>query len=208
MRLPPTLFSAAVSLACGAGALACGSGEREVRAHHAGGALATEVREVRLADGTWTEDGAFRAWYEDGTLEAQGSFLAGVEVGPWTRWYPDGTTRERGSYLFGRKEGVWVHRHCDGSIDPELSGVYEDGRRIDDFLIDGTLTTEFADGSPSDVTDYVDGVRHGKSGSWYPNGARRSEGTYEHGRRVGEWTFWKPRPAPDEPAGYGAGSER
>lgn len=53
----------------------------------------------RGADGKWGKNGIGRAYYQNGTLEREGSYRDGVRVGVWTYYNPDGSlnrTENRG----------------------------------------------------------------------------------------------------------------
>ena len=171
-------------------AVACGDGGRQVRAHFESGALKAEGREVRATDGTWKKSGPFRSWHENGAPASQGSYRADTASGTWTHWYPDGALQARGCFLFGEREGVWIERLPDGSLDREASGVYEQGRKIDDFLIDGSLEEVYSANRLRERVNYVDGLRHGPATTWFPNGSKRSEGEYVRGAKSGPWTYW------------------
>lgn len=173
-----------------------------------GGSLRSEAHEVRGPDGTWRMDGPFRSWHADGSREAEGSYVDDLQSGPWTTWYPDGALQSRGSYLFGEKEGVWVHRAPDGALDEELTGMYEAGKRLAAFHVDGPQTEWFAKDQPRERSEYVDGLRHGAATTWYPSGKKRSEGAYEAGRKVGTWTYWREDGSVDPALSGFAGSGR
>lgn len=130
-------------------------------------------------------------WHESGEKLAEGSLENGVRQGPWTSWYPDGALQTRGSYLFGEKEGVWTHRSPAGAIDEELTGVYEAGILVGEFVIDGTVTSSFGEDRPRERAEFRDGVRHGVAATWHPDGSKRSEGHYADGRKTGRWTYWR-----------------
>ena len=176
--------------------VSCGDGSREVLAHYDSGRLRSEGREIQLGE-EWVASGVFRSWHEDGAPAEEGSYSEGEASGAWATWYPDGTLESKGSYLFGEREGVWVFREPDGSLDAERTGIYEAGQRFADFLIDGVLQDDFAEGRPRERVEYVDGLRHGLCESWYPDGAKRSEGRYEGGRKSGRWSYWTRDGRPD-----------
>jgi len=67
-----------------------------------------------------------REWRE--ILDANGKW---VKDGPAWRWSRDHQFKlEEGSYRDGKREGEWICRHEDGSMDLALSGIYENGVRV------------------------------------------------------------------------------
>ncbi len=183
-------WNARVACALLAGLSACGEDARVVRAYHASGQLESEGHEHVATDGTWELDGPFHTYHSNGARRANGAYSAGLRSGPWTSWYEDGAAEARGAYLFGEREGVWIQRAPNGSIDRAKTGVYENGERITEYVVDGVLSDAYGDGQLRERVTCRDGLRHGLATTWHPNGARRSEGRYSDGRRSGRWTYW------------------
>jgi len=118
---------------------------------HASGPVALD----RLRTGTW------RFWYPSGQLREEGRYADGHRVGvwtqwhpggqkasagqrvwdpergaslregPWTFWWPNGNVRARGRFERGLRTGPWEVRIDTGRLDPERSGVYAAGERLD-----------------------------------------------------------------------------
>jgi antitoxin component YwqK of YwqJK toxin-antitoxin module len=101
------------------------------------------------------EHGPWEWYYEDGTPMAAGSWEAGKRVGPWSFWHESGALGSVGSYVDGVGSGTWTLYHEsgwkwaegpwvngepnghwnvwneDGSLDPEGTGTYVDGVKVD-----------------------------------------------------------------------------
>lgn len=50
--------------------------------------------------------------------------------------------------------------------------------------------TFWGDGTKRSSTEYVDGVKQGRSEQWYVDGTQEWLGSYRDGFREGEWRFW------------------
>lgn len=71
-------------------------------------------------------------YFASGRPKTSVTWIDGRRHGPAEEWYADGTLRESGEYVDGERTGRWSFWREDGSLDPELSGLYADGRRIAD----------------------------------------------------------------------------
>lgn len=190
--------------------------EGPYRAWHSSGQVEAEGQFVNgEPDGSWTRwyasgqlasreswkegvrHGPWRLWYEDGTLRAEGTYRDDRQEGHWTRYHPDGSVESDGTLLAGRREGVWIHRRADGAVDTVLTGLYEDGQKIEDWFVDGVRVLRYPDGTKQEEATWRDCTRDGPSSSWYPDGVKAAEGTYSGGLRTGLWSFWNPDGALD-----------
>ena len=79
----------------------------------------------------WDPDQARISYYADGRPRAEVSYRDGLPHGPAVEWYPDGATAARGRYEEGERVGPWTFWREDGSVDPERSGLYLAGRRLE-----------------------------------------------------------------------------
>jgi len=70
--------------------------------------------------------GAWRTWFENGTLESESRFRDGLRDGRWSAWYEDGRPRWTGTYRAGKRDGAWTTWHESGRK-ATVSG-YQDGR--------------------------------------------------------------------------------
>jgi antitoxin component YwqK of YwqJK toxin-antitoxin module len=75
-------------------------------------------------DGTWTRH------FPGGALFTECEWRAGLRHGRERRWYLDGTPRWHGEWRDGQKSGEWIHMTREERVDPELTGVYENGEKI------------------------------------------------------------------------------
>lgn len=76
------------------------------------------------------KEGVWVFWYENGQLEAEGSYVDGKKEGVMKRWYYEGQLSEEGFYLAGKKEGVWKQWYYEGQLSEEgfyVAGLKEGG---------------------------------------------------------------------------------
>ena len=66
------------------------------------------------------------------TGRIQCSLKEGKLDGPFVEYHENGKIFEKGTYKDGKKEGPWVWYTPNGTLVPQISGTYEDGKRISD----------------------------------------------------------------------------
>jgi antitoxin component YwqK of YwqJK toxin-antitoxin module len=156
----------------------------------------------RHENGRLGSEGDFRAGKREGpwvfcdtsgTVLAEGSFRDDRKDGPWIYRHPNGKGQAKGSYLAGLREGVWIEWDENGAIDAEKSGLYESDVRLESWPAAGKRTTWYdeAKGSKKSEEEVQDGVRNGPAASWYPSGARESQGQFVLGQMDGVWQYWR-----------------
>ena len=68
------------------------------------------------ADGTrLIREGLFQAFYPNGVLASEGSYLDGQEDGPWRDYHTNGQIAAEGAYARGIESGVWRYWNADGT---------------------------------------------------------------------------------------------
>lgn len=72
--------------------------------------------------------GEFRAFYKDGTIASEGSYVHGREDGPWKDFHDNGKLAADGAYRAGRQHGTWKYFDIDGT--PEETVEYADGVEV------------------------------------------------------------------------------
>jgi antitoxin component YwqK of YwqJK toxin-antitoxin module len=81
-------------------------------------------------EGAWAGAEAQVTYYGNGQPRSKQAYRDGQPHGPAEEWFPDGSLAARGRYEDGRREGAWTFWLEGGAVDPERSGLYEDGRRV------------------------------------------------------------------------------
>ncbi len=95
------------------------------------------------------ENGPYKRYYPDGTLEEEGAHRAGKRDGIMKRYHPDGDLMVRGDYRDGKKEGKWEYYHFSGTLIRIEN--YTDGK------LEGNVITYHANGLPYSETLYQKG---------------------------------------------------
>ncbi|MCB1169311.1 MAG: toxin-antitoxin system YwqK family antitoxin [Leptospiraceae bacterium] len=95
------------------------------------------------------ENGPYRRFYPDGTLEEEGAHRAGKKDGPMKRYHPSGKIMVNGQYSEGEKKGKWSYYRFSGDL--LRIETYKDGK------LEGTVLTYHANGLPHSKTLYRQG---------------------------------------------------
>ena len=104
-------------------------------------------------------EGGYAEFSSTGKKTAEGTLTKGKKNGEWSFWWDDGKKQSQGSYVNGERNGKWTYWD-------------EKGRR----LSEGEIRT-------------VGNVEK-KQGSWvfyHPNGNKKSQGSFESGKKNGAW---------------------
>lgn len=95
------------------------------------------------------ENGPYRRFYPDGTLEEEGAHRAGKKDGVMKRYHPSGQLMVRGKYEDGEKTGKWEYFHFTGTL--VRTENYIDGE------LEGKVINYHANGIPYSETLYEKG---------------------------------------------------
>jgi antitoxin component YwqK of YwqJK toxin-antitoxin module len=70
------------------------------------------------ADGMrWSRDGLFVAYYPDGSVKSEGTYVDGLEHGQWRDFLENGRPAAIGEYVNGKEDGAWTFYRDDGSVE-------------------------------------------------------------------------------------------
>lgn len=133
------------------------------------GLIIVEGSEV-FREGKWVKHGPFVFRDELGEEISRGTYVNGLEDGPWTQRYEDGS-RGVGSFVNGEREGQWRTFHPNGKL--QDAGEYSKGMRT------GRWVSLRDDGTRLRTAEYVDGKKEGKV-TWY-----RKDGATVDAKRSG-----------------------
>ena len=120
----------------------------------------------------YSKDGVLltTAKYIDGILQEDVAELAKLDIK--REYYPSGNVKIVASYKDDVPQGVRREFSEDGEV---VAGyIYLDGNIIGEGIID------------------EEGIKDGPWKEYYPNGALKSVGTYDIGKRIGAWKFYYP----------------
>ncbi len=99
------------------------------------------------------ENGEYRRYYPDGSLEERGEFYSGYQHGPVVRYHPNGNKAYEGRYELDQPAGQWRYYYPDGTLERE--------ERYTKGALDGPLRNYHADGSLYHETRYANGQEVG-----------------------------------------------
>jgi len=120
----------------------------------------------------YTQEGVLisTAKYIEGVLQEDVAELAKLDIK--REYYPSGNVKIIASYKDEVPQGVRREFNEEGEV---VAGfVFLDGQIIGEGIID------------------EEGIKDGLWKEYYPNGAIKSEGTYDKGNRIGGWKFYYP----------------
>ena len=80
------------------------------------------------------------------------------------------------------QDGISTQKHATGERSAE--GLIVAGHRH------GPWTFWHENGAVREVGTYIDGIKHGRWLSYWPNHQRKMEGSYEAGQKIGFWGVW------------------
>ena len=142
-----------------------------------------EIREHPLEEGETLE--SLASSNEDGTPALVRSVIRNedgvINHGRFQKWHPNAQLAEEGHYLRGQKHGTYTVIAESGLKKTEIE--FRHGKRHGQYL------KWRQRGVLKERSHYHEGLLHGSFEQW--NGLIRSvQGTYEHGRETGPWTYW------------------
>ena len=62
------------------------------------------------------QEGAWRYFYEDGSLRSEGAWTADYQDGPWVYYYQNGNKKQAGTYDKKLRQGLWTYWYENGNI--------------------------------------------------------------------------------------------
>jgi antitoxin component YwqK of YwqJK toxin-antitoxin module len=162
-----------------------------------------------ISQATFTDgqlDGAWTIYDAKQRKISQFQFKEGRRHGPSTWWFATGRKMREIEYRDGDIDGQAIEYGPEGSI---LSkSTYQAGRKLAAKTANHTAGSKKSQGmylfareleqTPDDwwecklqvTTRQGKDEKHGAWSSWYANGQRQLEGTYEHDAQVGQFTWW------------------
>lgn len=125
-------------------------------------------------------EGAWKEFYSEGSLKAEGVYTNDKPTGKWKYYYPGGKLEQTGSYTkTGKKDGVWKWFFENGNLLREEN--YRAGLR------DGLMTEYDERGTIITEGDFLEG---NEDGPWFElTGDSYIKGSYRDGLRNGMWYY-------------------
>ncbi len=148
--------------------------------------------------------GAYKEFYPNSGLKAEGIYVDGKSDGTWTYYHPNGQPQARGLYIDGLRSGKWEYFHEDGK--KAAAGNYEEGLRQgrwEFYNTNGTLSSEgeMEEGKKEGYWklynqwgefrgegNFVKG--QGEYKEFYESGRIKTIGTISNDLNQGEWLYY------------------
>lgn len=161
-----------------------------------------------LEEGVMTESGVktgnWKLYYENGTVQAIGIYVANKKQGIWKFYYRTGTIRQEGEYKNDKEEGLWIFYNEKGNIlrEEEYFDGYRNGSITEyndslqiiakGFFVDGMKTGKWivSIGDNKEVGEYRDDKKIGEWKHFYPDGTLRFKGNYKNGKEDGKHKYY------------------
>jgi len=134
-------------------------------------------------DTNFKRTGAWKEFYEDGSLKATGSYENDNPIGTWKGFHPDSSIRSMHYWNNGNRVGNWIDYFEDGSL--EESTNYRDNKRNGP----STRMEDHRDFKLRIVGNFTDNNRDGEFTTYlvHPRGEFLTEKvTYKNGRITGD----------------------
>ncbi len=139
-----------------------------------------KISQWEFADGK--RHGVASWWYANGRKMREIQYRDGEIDGELVEWNPEGAVLVKDTYQNGCKLARKTVNHPGGK--KKLEGMYL-------FVKDIEQTPDdWWNCKPQVTTKQGKDERHGPSTSWYANGQRQLEGTFEHDVQAGQFTWW------------------
>ena len=120
------------------------------------------------------QEGAWRYFYEDGSLRSEGAWQSDYQDGPWIYYYQNGKKKQAGTYDLKLRQGPWTYWYENGEV--YCRGSYAADRQ------DQVWQYFHTDGRPFSVGTFDAGVKHGLW-RWLAG----DNGMFYQGQRIGPW---------------------
>ena len=148
--------------------------------------------------------GAYKEFYPNSGLKAEGLYVDGKSEGAWTYYHPNGKPQAKGLYADGVRTGKWQYFHEDGTL--SASGSFEDGLRQgrwEYYNNNGTLSSggQMQEGKKEGYWklfnqwgefrgegNFVKG--EGEYKEFYESGRLKTIGTISNDLNQGEWLYY------------------
>jgi antitoxin component YwqK of YwqJK toxin-antitoxin module len=145
-------------------------------------------------EATWKDDGLdgeATHFYTSGKKKAVAEYVGGKKHGSFVRWHENGQKSMEGRWSDDARTGRWSYWNPDGSPDP-----YGFCRTMDTCHFDCPAGTDLRTGPLKGGGEAVfcegPGDPTGGYVVFYPDGALKSQATFDNGSPSGEWTQWYP----------------
>lgn len=127
-------------------------------------------------------DGIYQTWYSSGPLRSESFYKEDKLQGRYTFWYETGEKQEESFYVDGDLQGSYKEWYQSGQLSYEAN--YENDYES------GTVNYWYKDGQLEEQYIRLNGKLEGIYKTWHENGQLASEKNYKEGKIVGEEKGW------------------
>ena len=161
-----------------------------------------------IGEGIFTDSGqkqgAWKEYYDDGNLKAEGNYKNDLKDGGWKYYYKNGNLEEKGKYINNLPESTWFWYYSEGELlrEEHFYNGLSDGM-LTEFDKEGNIITQgdylegkkeghwiYRVGDSKDEGEYVEDMRYGLWKSFYSDGSTRFEGKFVDDNPNGEHTWY------------------
>lgn len=115
------------------------------------------------------KNGKWEQYFENGNPKLSATVMNGIKYdGIFVSYYPDGSKRDSGRYVNGLRESSWYHFNADGSI--RVIYVYRAGEVKEEHRRNGVFTKYFPNDIKRSEYTYEDGKKNGPFKEYYEKG--------------------------------------
>ena len=75
--------------------------------------------------------GLWVGYHKNGQKRFEGELEGPQRVGSWVFWHQNGQKQSAGEFHSGKRQGAWRGWSRDGADDPEVTGIYLGGERVE-----------------------------------------------------------------------------
>ncbi|MFW6287491.1 MAG: hypothetical protein ACOC2J_01920 [bacterium] len=123
-------------------------------------------------------------YYENGEVQAKGSYYRGFPVDEWEYYYDNGQLEAKGCYFEpGIKGGYWEYYYRNGQL--KSKGYFAEP---DEYEIETALFSTSVLDNPLNV--FNESLKHDIWEYYSANGELMARGRYLNGEKVGQWQIW------------------
>jgi antitoxin component YwqK of YwqJK toxin-antitoxin module len=129
-------------------------------------------------------DGTLAEWKPEGVRLARERYLDGRRVGVKFEWYEPGVKKVQAEFLFAREVSETEEDWWSGYSREKFVTTEGTDERH------GPWTTYYRNGQKAMEGTYDHEQASGAFTWWHPNGQKAIEGNYENGLQTGQWNWW------------------
>lgn len=155
---------------------------------------------INQTDANGHKQGRWIGKYSSGTVRYEGSFTNNKPVGEWKRFHENGKIKAQlhhspntdmaSAELFDENGTRYAKGNYKGTVKDSTWNYYNNLQLVGqenytDGVKNGKSLTFFENGVPASETNWINGMLNGVSRNFYPSGKKKMEVMYRQGKRQG-----------------------